>query len=150
MTIRCRRGAKRTLKNYGFQNVKKRTNFDKKNRARAVEMILAGKPVYLGARGGGSGHAFVLDGYLERYRETIDSTFYTDGTYHVDVFRTPNQYLLHINWGWGGTHDGYYMLNNEFDTDYRYKNWDSDTVLRDPNGKHHRYTKCFRMITYDI
>ena len=143
-------GAKRTLNNYGFQNVKKRTNFDKKNRARAVEMILAGKPVYLGAHGGGSGHAFVLDGYLERYKETVDSIFFTDGTYHVDVSRTPNQYLLHVNWGWrGGGHNGYFMLSNEFRTQNRYETPESDSPSPD-KGEHSKYTWHFRMITYDI
>lgn len=143
-------GAKRTLKNYGFQNVTKRTGFGRKNQNRAVAMILAGKPVYLGARGGGSGHAFVLDGFVERYREKVDSTFYTDGTYHVDTWHSSKQYMLHINWGWGGTHNGYFVLSDKFDTDNRYMKWDSDNVERDTIGSHHKYTWHFRMITYDI
>lgn len=143
-------GAKRTLKNYGFQNVTKRTGFGRKNQNRAVAMILAGKPVYLGARGGGSGHAFVLDGFVERYRERIDTTFYTDGTYHIDIWHKAKQYMLHINWGWGGTHNGYFVLSDKFDTDNRYKKWDSNNVERDTIGSHHKYTWHFRMITYDI
>lgn len=113
-------------------------------------MILAGKPVYLGARGGGSGHAFVLDGFVERYREKVDSTFYTDGTYHVDTWHSSKQYMLHINWGWGGTHNGYFVLSDKFDTDNRYMKWDSNNVERDTIGSHHKYTWHFRMITYDI
>lgn len=143
-------GAKRTLKNYGFQNVTKRTGFGRKNQNRAVAMILAGKPVYLGARGGGSGHAFVLDGFVERYRERIDTTFYTDGTYNVDIWRKAKQYMLHINWGWGETHNGYFVLSDKFDTDNRYMKWDSNNVERDTIGSHHKYTWHFRMITYDI
>lgn len=45
-----------------------------------------GRPVYLSGHNDGGGHAFVADGY--------------DG----------NQ-CYHINWGWGGSSDGYYMLS---------------------------------------
>ena len=45
------------------------------------------RPVYMELRGN-PGHAVVLDGYD------------TDG-------------LLHINFGWGGNHNGYYVLNND-------------------------------------
>ncbi len=45
-----------------------------------------GRPVYLSGHNDGGGHAFVCDGY--------------DG----------NQ-CYHINWGWGGSSDGYYMLS---------------------------------------
>ena len=49
------------------------------------EDLLAGRPIlYSGADALAGGHAFVLDGYY-------------DGKYH-------------INWGWGGTGDGYFML----------------------------------------
>ena len=44
-------GAKKTLQNYGFRNVTKRTGFGSKNQNRAANSILAGKPVYLGAQG---------------------------------------------------------------------------------------------------
>lgn len=48
-----------------------------------------GRPVFYGGvdAGGGGGHAFVCDGY-----------------YGNDYF--------HINWGWSGTGDGYFMLSN--------------------------------------
>lgn len=49
------------------------------------EDMLAGRPIlYAGVDALAGGHAFVLDGYY-------------DGRYH-------------INWGWGGTGDGYFML----------------------------------------
>lgn len=49
--------------------------------------LYQGRPViYSGATGGGSGHAFICDGYGE------------DG-------------FFHINWGWGGMSDGYYLLS---------------------------------------
>lgn len=50
------------------------------------EEILAGRPIlYSGVDGLAGGHAFVLDGYY-------------NGKYH-------------INWGWSGTGDGYFMLD---------------------------------------
>lgn len=153
-------GAKRTLKNYGFQNVTKRTGFGRKNQNRAVAMILAGKPVYLGARGDKyvpkkktykvCGHAFVLDGFVERYREKVDSTFYTDGTYHVDIGRSPKQYLLHINWGWeNNLNNGYYTLSDEFWLLKNYQQWNDDNTCSHDEQIHHFY-HIFRMITYDI
>ena len=44
-----------------------------------------GRPFYLSGHNDSGGHAFVCDGY--------------DGNY-----------CFHINWGWGGSSDGYYML----------------------------------------
>ncbi|MDY0017593.1 MAG: C10 family peptidase [Candidatus Delongbacteria bacterium] len=47
----------------------------------------AGLPVYYSGQGDGGGHAFVCDGYQ-------DSDYY------------------HFNWGWGGSADGYYSIDN--------------------------------------
>lgn len=50
--------------------------------------ILNGRPVlYAGVDGGYGGHAFILDGFQ-------DSAYF------------------HINWGWSGSHDGYFHLNS--------------------------------------
>lgn len=49
--------------------------------------IAAGRPVYVSGANSEAGHAFVADGY--------------DGNLKY-----------HINWGWGGTSDGYYLLTN--------------------------------------
>lgn len=48
--------------------------------------IASGRPVLYGGKSSSSGHAFICDGYSE------------DGYFH-------------INWGWGGLHDGYYLLS---------------------------------------
>jgi hypothetical protein len=48
--------------------------------------LRAGRPVYYGGNGSGGGHAFVCDGY-----DTDD--------------------LFHINWGWGGSSDGYFEIS---------------------------------------
>jgi len=49
--------------------------------------LAAGRPVYVSGSNEEGGHAFVADGY--------------DGNLRY-----------HINWGWGGTSDGYYLLTN--------------------------------------
>ncbi len=48
------------------------------------------RPLYYSGRGDDGGHAFVLDGYQD----------------------TDNGKYFHFNWGWGGSSDGYYYLNN--------------------------------------
>lgn len=48
--------------------------------------LQANRPVLYGAQSSGSGHAFVVDGY--------------DG-----------DALFHINWGWGGSSNGYFLLS---------------------------------------
>ena len=48
--------------------------------------VAAGRPVYLSGSNSDGGHAFVCDGY--------------DGNR-----------CFHINWGWGGSSDGYFMLS---------------------------------------
>ena len=48
--------------------------------------LAQGRPFYLSGYNSEAGHAFVCDGY--------------DGNY-----------CFHINWGWGGASDGYYMLS---------------------------------------
>ena len=49
--------------------------------------IQAQRPIYISGANSGGGHAFVCDGY--------------DGNY-----------CYHINWGWGGVSDGFYLLTN--------------------------------------
>ena len=56
-----------------------------------------GQPVYYKGRSasiGGDGHAFVVDGY-----------------------RTGNNPIYHINWGWRGSHDGWYNIDDAFIND---------------------------------
>ena len=54
------------------------------------EELSAGHPVFYTGRGGGSGHAFVIDGV----KAGDDGTAY-----------------YHVNWGWDGLCNGYYLLN---------------------------------------
>lgn len=60
--------------------------------------IKANRPMICSSRptSGGTGHAYVCDGFL---------------TYEgLEEF--PKQTLYHFNWGWGGSDDGWFRLNN--------------------------------------
>lgn len=104
------------------------------------------RPIYYSANDGHDGHAFVLDGYrvenvvnstihytnaqvfdhidtVPSYDEdstiiyTYDSVFVT---VHVDstlVYDTTTTTRFHVNWGWGGSNNGYFDLtgNNHLD-----------------------------------
>ena len=65
-----------------------RSDYDQANWEEMVyQELLAGRPlIYNGRSGTGGGHSFVCDGYA-----------YGD--------------LFHINWGWGGLGDGYFVLS---------------------------------------
>lgn len=51
--------------------------------------LVANRPVALGGQSTGGGHSFICDGY--EYRDNAD--------------------YFHINWGWGGSCDGYFQLS---------------------------------------
>ena len=68
-----------------------------------------GHPVmYAGSPADGmSGHAFVIDGY-----KVIDDTYY-----------------YHVNWGWSGAYNGYYLIMNLKPTDENYAGYGCDMVV---------------------
>ena len=55
--------------------------------------LVASRPVILGGQAAGGGHSFICDGY-----DTNDHAG-ADGDY------------FHMNWGWGGSSDGYFLLS---------------------------------------
>ena len=55
--------------------------------------LAANRPVILGGQAAGGGHSFICDGY-----DTNDHAG-ADGDY------------FHMNWGWGGSSDGYFLLS---------------------------------------
>lgn len=72
-----------------------RSMFDAKEwRRMIIECLDNGDPVWYSGSSNTSGHAFVIDGYDEYG-------------------------LFHINWGWGGSHDGYFSMPNLLS--YRYE-----------------------------
>ncbi|MCM1176497.1 MAG: C10 family peptidase [Clostridium sp.] len=119
-------GAMRTLKNYGYKSVDKKTGFGSSHQKKATSQLRAGRPVYLGGCPKGTtteGHAWVLDGEWGNY--------------------------YHINWGWGGLCDGYFA-KGVFNTTSRYdKDEEIDKNVGDPvnNGN---YTWTYRLILYSL
>ena len=77
------------LKSFGYSEEAREIERDNYSREEWDEMLLrdlsAGRPVLYSGSSWDSGHAFVLDGY-------------SNGKYHV-------------NWGWGGSSDGYFTLD---------------------------------------
>jgi len=53
------------------------------------------RPILMSGDNGNSGHAFLVDGYIE----TV-----ADDCYEI---------IFHFNWGWGGAADAYYTLENQ-------------------------------------
>jgi hypothetical protein len=78
-----------TVSNFGYDKSIRRLERlyydDTAWEAMIKEQLNLGLPVYYWGTGNGS-HAFILDGYDDAGR-------------------------FHVNWGWGGTHNGYYSLN---------------------------------------
>lgn len=73
------------------------------------------RPVYIRGDSGFGGHAWLLDGYMELYRERvvyerwysqIRNSYYLK---HVSTERWPVDHsLVHCNWGWSGSSNGYF------------------------------------------
>lgn len=119
-------GVVRTLKKYGYSNVKKHLGFGNKNQGRASSMLRNKLPVYIDGvdwHHGKVGHAWVLDGEWNGY--------------------------FHCNWGWNGEWDGYYAKHNYFPIDYR-----EHTDVKDPGTTNslgwHCYDWGFSIITYSL
>lgn len=80
-----------------------------------LAMLDAQKPVYVvGNNEKGEGHAWVVDGYIHANREETSST----GIPGINMVTTKKYYLYHINWGFSGSHDGYF-ISNIFDSSKR-------------------------------
>lgn len=81
----------KALKNYfGYDpNLKGKTRSDYSDGnwiSMLQEELNSGRPVPYRGSGSGGGHAFICDGYNGNY--------------------------FHMNWGWGGNYDGFFLLNN--------------------------------------
>lgn len=118
-------GVVRTLKNYNYSNVTKRTGFGSANQSRASTMLSHSRPVYLDGSDyhNGGGHAWVIDGEWNGY--------------------------FHCNWGWAGAADGFYAKHNYFPISsraYYEQNVDPGTTISDASTTDYDWN--FRMITY--
>lgn len=62
--------------------------------------------IIMGRNTNGDGHSWVADGWL--YRTRIVYSIYNDGS--KKKYMTQGQRLVHCNFGWEGSHDGYYYV----------------------------------------
>jgi hypothetical protein len=96
--------AKKFLKTLSpYKNVTKLKTF---NAQTAINMVKAGKPVFISAfHSTFDAHAWVIDGYLKQQRTRTTKSLSTN-----DVISTTTEYreLIHCNFGWNGLADGYY------------------------------------------
>ena len=123
--------AKNAFSFLGYTNVEKTSNllsFTHTMSGKVVNMLYNNYPVYVDGSRWGSGHAWVVDGFL-----------YTQGIL-----------LFHINWGWNGIRDGYYDYG-VFDTGRNHL-LDSiiDTDDSSINVEDHHYFFDFSLIEYDL
>lgn len=115
---------KKILTKLGYVNVLKYTSskgLTSEMLDKIKDMLLDGKPALIGAHSGnGSGHAFIIDG--------------------------TQSHLLHVNFGWKGTSNGYYTISclNPY-RPVRYDYYKTDDVSKD-----HAYELYIRLLTYDI
>lgn len=119
--------------NYGYTNAVKRDHSTRE----VLQELNEGRPVYM--RGYDSsgflgvvhkGHAWVCDGYYstETYDKIVVAILQdcyggsesTEMTYLFDNSMPLKSYSfgLHMNWGWGGEHDGYYTDENMWIKDF--------------------------------
>ena len=118
-------GVVRTLNNYNYSSVTKRSGFGSANQSRASSMLGNSRPVYLDGSDhhNGGGHAWVVDGEWNGY--------------------------FHCNWGWAGKWDGFYAKHNYFPINSRaYYEQDVDPGTTDSSVSSKDYDWNFRMITY--
>lgn len=135
------RKAKRFLRNIGYCGTKHHVGYDA---GKIVSMLNNGCPVFIGALTPECyGHAWVIDGYAD-YKKTIEKY---SGTNLIET-KVQHARLLHCNWGWGGSYDGYFA-SKAFDVNKPVTE-DDGFVLPATRGKNSKnYTWWFRIITYN-
>ena len=96
-------GAKSCFEKCSYKNVKGHLGHDE---GKILGMIKNGNPVFMAAISGVvSGHAWVVDGAIERSQTTKTVNKATGA---VVSSSTKKEVLFHCNWGWGSKANGYY------------------------------------------
>ena len=135
-TFSLSKWARRALEGYGYRNVENKWWYKKSD---IINMLNSGNPVIMSAVSKVfNGHGWVIDGY--RYQERVVPE---SGSV------TGNRTLLHCNWGWDGTANGYYaykIFNPKLGALEYEDDWEED-VLGERTEPHH-YKWHFRIITY--
>lgn len=143
--------ARRTLDNYNYKDVDRRYGFSSNDIDAAINMIKNNKPVYIDSFTSGEGHAWVLDGYIVRQPVIKVEHLCADGSSYNTYTNLEKQRLFHCNFGWGGKHNGYYKVQDSFNTEHRYPDGDSFEISYAPVGdKHYLYNRYFNIIVYNL
>ena len=91
---------RRTFNNFGYASQGHLANFD----ASSIKSWVSAGPVFgSGRMSGVGGHAWVFDEVITRVRRVYD------GPSSNSTYVTEHDELVHINWGWNGDADGYYI-----------------------------------------
>jgi hypothetical protein len=133
--------ARKYISSLGYSNVTLRYYYDK---SKVINMLDNDNPVFVAAVSGSvSGHAWVVDGYINRSRTDRDINANTGAV--VNSY-TEKEVLVHCNWGWRGTSNGYYVsgiFNTKKGPKERELYEESWTASSDSN-----FTWLFYTITY--
>lgn len=79
-------------------SIRKCTDFDKFY-DRVTDRLKHHLPVYTrGNNSNGVGHAYVIDGFVEQKK-------------YIDDFAMRRRSLLHVNWGWGSSYNGWFLAD---------------------------------------
>lgn len=134
--------AKRFLKHIGYYGTSKENGYDA---GLIVSKLKEGCPVFIGALTPENyGHAWVIDGYV-RYENTVE-TYCASNLLKTEVKK---KLLVHCNWGWGGSKDGYYA-SKVFNTGANPVAEDNEIDFSETRGTNsNNYTWWFRLVTYN-
>ena len=96
------RKARDCMSTFGYSNVIRTYGY---NESKVEDMLRNDNPVFIAAISGlTNGHAWVIDGYLDRSRDI--KNYNSSGVLVSST--TENQKLMHCNFGWNGYCNGYY------------------------------------------
>jgi hypothetical protein len=134
------RNARDCMSEFGYPNVVRHSDYDHNT---VIDMLDNDNPVFVAAISGlVSGHAWVVDGYIERSRSENEVHVSTGA---IVKEKTKTEVLVHCNWGWGGNCNGYYV-SGIFNT----KKGAVETESYDNGGtSNSNFTWEFYTITYD-
>ena len=121
--------AKYCLETFEYKNVSLNWSYDERQVLKSLDN---GCPVFMSAIAGLiSGHAWVIDGYMKRNYVSSSGTV------------KESQTLVHCNWGWGGSCNGYF-------TSGIFRTKDAATYdFTSRNSENYNFWYAFNTITYD-
>lgn len=124
------------LKGYGYKN----SQLKKHDAVSIVGQLKQQRPVFMKGVSNGEGHAWVCDGYNHKQTVTYYEVMGLDKAYwdHTKQFSYRAMYstnlntvyytYYHMNWGWGGSQDGYFYENAVNPTPYNFSTDRQDII----------------------